>query len=597
MNKFLKLQALPFLLTVLGLLSPAELRGQTVSGQETTVVYTGLNVPITPPNTPAGNFAGPNGTNTFIIPLANPSVSIRFYITNNTANACTSGLSAQLFAASDPQVSSFNNSVSNWQIVPLQNTSGSLVGTLNLSLPSSTAIYFSSGAISAPKVALQLVNTSSANCSTTTFEVTGVITQIAVTVPLVSANSPQNFSGGQGQVQGVVAQQQSGALVNPIINGGLQPAINSQFAAVGLDNFNTTLAPVSTSPGTTVTLGAIPPPSVQNEVAISLAAGFTQISGPSPSILAPWSQIGSLVTADNTALIGSILNGAISGTQIKEFYQNGANPPGGGTPTSINVITLWPFGTAVRQAVNVSSGGAPAAVLAGSTLMAAIRCTGTVQCNVTLTDTLANNYVQLSNPSSTGNIPPGMIVFVATNKTSAGTPTLTATVTAGTAGTGVIAFVELTGTTTSPLVQPAVSNAADQLGGQVVRLDAQAPQQFSCSVTITTNTTTQLTGCGAPTTVGANSTPVRLYITDIQLNTTTASTTGTLQFKNGTGANCATGTTNLSAILYPNVAVGITNILGTRTPLVSPLQSALCVTQASGVAGTTTVEVRGFIAP
>jgi hypothetical protein len=579
------------------LLSAIPAAGQgTASGQETTVSYTGTQIQITSPNTAATQFNSPNGINTFLM-AAQANSALRVYITNNTANACSGAFVAQLFAASDAQVSSYNNSLQNWQIVPLQNSSGQLVGSLPVTIPASGSIYFTSAAISAPRMALQLINTTG-GCTTTNIEVFGVLSQVSITSPLISANTPTNFSGGQGQVQGVVAQQGSAATVNPIINGGLQPAINSQWASVGLDNFNTTTGVLVTgSPNQTVTLGAVPSPTNLNEVAISLAAGFTQVSGPNPSILAPWTQTGSLAAGDNSALIGSILNGAVAGTQIKEFYQNGANPPGGGTPASINFISLWPLGTTVRQAVNVSSGSNPAAVLANSTLMLGIRCTGTVQCNVTMADSLANNYVQVSNPSASGFIPPGMIVFIATNKTSAGTPTITATVTAGTAATGVIAFMELTGTTASPLVQPAISNELDTLGAQVVRLDAEAPNQFSCSVTLTTNTTTQLTGCGAPSATGANSTPVRLYITDIQINTTTAGTATTLQLKNGTGSNCATGTTNLSVILYPNTAIGLLTVPGFRTPLVSPLSTALCLTQAGTTPGTSTAEVHGFIAP
>lgn len=563
----------------------------TQAGQEATITYSGTNVQIANSGTAATQFNTPSGLNTFIF-ATQPNSAIRFYITNNSANACSGAFTAQLFAASDSSVSSFNNQLQNWQIVPLQSTT-SLVGTLPVNIPASGSIYFTSAAINSPRVAFQLVNTTGA-CGTTTMEVFAVIANVSLTSPLITTNNGSNFSGGAGQVQGVVPQQTSGATVNPIINGGLQPAINSAWAAIGLDNFNSTFASVpGFTPGITPLLASVPPPSNQNEVAIALTAGYSPQSGPNPSIFAPWTQAGSLAPGDNSALIGSVLTGAITGTQLRELYPNGANP-GGVSPT---VITLWQSGTTVRQASNVSTGGSiPSAVLSGSVIMGGVRCTGATPCTGNFTDSLGNTYQNVSVMSNSGATPPGMIVAVTTNKTSAGSDTITFTVTSGTAATGQLAMLELTGTTASPVVQPAVSSALDQLGGSVVRLDAQAPNQVNCTVTLSTNTTTQLTNCGPPASTSTGQ-ALRLYITDIQLNTTTAGTATTIQLKDGTGSNCATGLANLSAITYANTAVGLQTFAGFRTPLIAPLSSAVCATQAGTTPGTTVVEVHGFIAP
>src|SRR5208282_5591115 len=121
---------------------------------------------------------------------------------------------------------------------------------------------------------------------------------------------------------------------------------------------------------------------------------------------------------------------------------------------------------------------------------------------------------------------------------------------------------------------------------QLVTLDAQFPNQFVCTVTLSTNTTTLCQA--APTTV--NNIAVRAYVTDFQINTTTGGTTSTIQLKTGTGSNCGTGTANLSAITYTNTVAAVTSVIGMRTPLFTPLQTEICATQAGAVAGTSVVE-------
>jgi len=101
------------LLALALLLSPVAAFGQgSVLGQETVVTYTGTNAQLTQANTPASAFQSPNGTNTFILSIP-PQSAIRLFITNNSATPCPAGFTVQMFAASDAQVNSFNNQLSN----------------------------------------------------------------------------------------------------------------------------------------------------------------------------------------------------------------------------------------------------------------------------------------------------------------------------------------------------------------------------------------------------------------------------------------------------------------------------------------------------
>jgi hypothetical protein len=141
--------------------------------------------------------------------------------------------------------------------------------------------------------------------------------------------------------------------------------------------------------------------------------------------------------------------------------------------------------------------------------------------------------------------------------------------------------------------EPTASLSSDALGNLIVRQDAYGANLFNCTVTLSALATSAC--LTAPANV--NGVPVRAYVTDFQFNTTIAGAATTLQLVSGTGANCGTNTAPLSAILYPNTAIGITSVLGVRTPLVAPLTSQICVTQAGTTQGTSVAEVRGFLAP
>jgi len=579
------------------LFAPVSLRAQgTVSGQETTIVYTGTNATITPPGTPANNFVTPNGTNTFLLPIAQPAVSVRVYITNNTANACASTFTLQMFAASDTQTSSFNNSLANWQTIPLQDTDGTLVQIATPNIPASGVAYVSSTVVAAPRVAIQLINANILNCPATTVEVTATITPIALTSPLISTNSPSGFnSGSLNQIQGVVANGGNGATVNPVVAGALANPINGNFLNQGVDNFGSTTQVITNGFAGTFNWGTVPRPSRTGEWTLAFIDGGQDTATSTLGANSGWScnlnpyTPGGCTFSVNSERFLSLQNTSAN-TALLQTMQNG-----NGTQNANVIFVAFRNTPVVRQQSDASRSGAfgvPAA-LAGSVTLVGVACGTSSPCVSALGSALGMNYQLLVRQSGNASFAfPGMDIWIAGNLSPGGTDTITPTFTAGNT-TALFNYIEMTGMNPSTLNQPNIPNQADSLGNQVIRLDAQAPDQFACNVTLSTNTTTTC----QPATTTINGVAVRAYVTDFQINTTTAGTATTIQLKTGTGANCGTGTANLSAILYPNTVVGITNILGTRTPLVAPLQNAVCATQAGTTAGTSVVEIRGFLAP
>lgn len=574
-----------FVLGLLSLLLPSiSLAQAVITGQETTVIYTGANATLANPNTPVLNFSSPNGTNTFILPLTQSGVSIRVYITNNTANACAGSLSLTLWAASDPQVTSFNNSPANWQVVPLQNPLGSLATTLNVSVPSSGVTYVSSTTIASSKAVVQLVNTNG-GCNTTNVEVTVNITPVAVTSPLVSAASSSSvgFGGTASNVQGVVAAQTSGSNVFPVITGGLQTPVNGNFLTVGLDNVSGGGVQIPGLVAGTFISGIVPALQQPVETAVAFvdctpanSGGIVETAG--------WTIFASGCGA---SLVPRSFTNVTAGQNYGQTY---TSTVGG---QSIAVIATFPATTTVTAASTSASIGS---VAVGEATMVAVECDN-VPCNLaTVTGTLGKPYAfvgsfQRAKVGAGG--ASGITVWMVTSPhTSSGTETITATPAAGTT-VNHTAMVRLAGFTTTQPTQLSIGNAADTIGRQIVAADAAPGNQFNCSVTLSTNTTTICQA--APTSI--NGIPVRLYVTDFQINTTTAGTATTLTLVQGTGANCVTGTSNLSAITYANTTVGLQNLLGQHTPLVSNLQSEVCVTQAGTTPGTSVVEIRGYLAP
>jgi len=407
----------------------------------------------------------------------------------------------------------------------------------------------------------------------------------------------QTVTGGiSSQVQGVVVQQQSAGPVDPIILGGLQLPVNTNFLTVGIDNFNTANAPVSAGSSGPFPIVPPPVPTKSGEFGVAFEANLSD-AGTGTSILAPWtcapSLPGNCAGGSPQMSMAYLANVSAGNTLVRTFN---SSTPGGQDIGSIILLTNATGAAAIRQD-NIAGGAAAVAfsgnTLANSTLLAAIRCSGVLPCTVSgVTDTQGHTWLPVTGVNfNNGSQASGLFVWAPTTLSTAAADTITFTLSSGTAA-GTMA-AEVTGTTASSITQPAVSLGANPIGSLVTTADAQFPNQFVCSVAISTNTTTQCQP--APTTITGIA--VRAYVTDIQINTTTAGTTSTIQLKTGTGSNCGTGTANLSAITYSSAVAALISALNMRTPLFAPLQSAVCVTQAGAVASTAVVEVHGYFAP
>lgn len=394
-------------------------------------------------------------------------------------------------------------------------------------------------------------------------------------------------------VQGVVAQQQAAGGVDPIIEGGLALAINAAFVAVGIDNSFPGATGISLHQAGAVTIVQSVTPSKSGEFGITFEGNIGANTG-STSQVAPWVCVpgwpGGCGATGNFSL--STLSNVAVGTPYQRTWTDAA----AGNDDAITVLSSSP-NTAIRAATSTG----PLSVtnftfVAGDTVLEAFLCSGTTACavgSIASSGTLAGlSWQQVAAISTPGTAISGLQVWAATTNVSAsGVGSSTATMSTGTSQA--LGLVVLSGTTPANLNTPAVSIQVDPTGRQIISQDAQAPNQFVCNVTLSSNTTTQCQP--APTTI--NNIPVRAYVTDIQINTTTAGTTSAIQLKTGTGTNCGTGTANLSAITYADTVANLTSVVGMRTPLIAPLQTAICATQAGAVAGTAIVEMHGFFAP
>lgn len=573
---------------------PARSQG-VVQGGEVTVSYTGTNAQLVNPNTPASNFnvgtATGGTTNTFIIPISNPTVSIRVYLTNNTANICASAFSIQMFSATDSQTSSFNNQLSNWQTVLLQNPSGGLAPVISgLTIPASGSIYISSSAIVSPRVAIQIVNQTS-GCASTTLEATAVITQVAVSSPLISAVSSSPFASGN-QVQGVAPSGSSANLINPVLVSGAGPPVNSGFTISGLDTY-TPLAEVKGFSGTgaTVTTSKAPVPTQGiNELSLAIYTGLNGSCG--SKVFNPvWTLQGA--QGGPTTLNAATMFPAIGST----LFTYGITTPCTwtnntqiGTVLDFNATGILTFNAGVACcAPAITAPNNPA----GATIVIIVPCPSATACSVTsISDTLGMNWAQIesfSDPTISGAIS-GIVIWANTSSNPGGADTVTVT---ATGSPTVVGYATLSGITTATLVQQQIPYELDALGGEVMRMDAIAPNQWLCDVTLTTVATTQC--LAAPGTI--NGVPVRAYVTDIQIYTSAAGTATTVSLRTGTGTNCASNALALTQMQYANTTVGMTSAIGFRTPFVAPLQTAVCAVQTGTTPGTSIVELHGFYAP
>lgn len=142
----------------------------------------------------------------------------------------------------------------------------------------------------------------------------------------------------------------------------------------------------------------------------------------------------------------------------------------------------------------------------------------------------------------------------------------------------------------------AVTLWATPADSQTYTRPGQLSQSWGCTLTGLVAT---LTKCQAGTPV-AGVVSLRLYITDIIVQTTTA-TAGGYSIQYGTGTNCATGTTalfpsdNVSSTFKAPVVANPAADLHFTTPLIPAAGADICVIGT----GTNTINIylTGFLAP
>jgi hypothetical protein len=571
------------LLGLLLLLCPLALQAQSITGVEYPInSFTGSYVSIVPPNTPATSLSSPFGQNTFIIPISSPTVAIRIYITNNTANACLGTLTMAMFAVSDTTTTTFNGSLANWSSIPIQTSSG-LSTLINIDIPASQSIYIMSTAITAPRVAVQLVNPTG-GCASTNLEVFGVVTQVSVTAPLISNSNGAFNSGLTANVQGIISTGSNGNPVFPVIGGGLQPALNPQTFALGVDTTSSavTSIPASQSSFTTV---QTPPPATGTSgyavaviaingwgIAKTLNAPFNCITGTNPCS-----------TSNNPAFVAATL---ASGS-LNNLSYTYTTTPAGCTPGSCaqfgHFVVFKNTPSAVRNgnaSNNITSIGT-GAVLAGSTLLVSVDCS-TLNCTIAPTDTQGLSWKPVATTSTSQDSLGGTLAVTTwiAGPTVAGADTITYNVVSGTIQGG--AVVELAGINPAALNQPSapllVGGAANSTGappsGQLQTggvFTSYSPAQLGANaITLPASASTALTniidmrGVKQMTLVGSCTQVVNNNITVYAEDGTTVMLGGTIAGSTGASANILNTMGSESTLSYVS---GGTNLANLKFPL------------------------------
>lgn len=512
-----------------------------------------------------------NFNRTYVLVPLNPEISVCVNVVNNNPTTGHS-FTLQVFQTNDGQPTDFTNNQGRY----LPTTLNGMTAPQNVGAASTVSGF--SSTTSAAQIAFKFTGGLTAAGSPDTADIVFVQT---------TSGTCGTSSGGVG-VQGVAPNGSNGTLINPVLTSGLQLPVNSNFAQVGIDNASITEANIPNQSNFTFTLGTPPRPSSPNELGLAFL-GVT--AGTGGTIGPPWASVAGsagLCSGGSPQFCAAFVNNVQSNSVLQQVYGNSF-----GGHEIAQFLDIGGTSPTVRQANIGSATGVVAFssnTAAGSLLIASIGC-ATFPCSVSnVTDTQGLTWKQIGARTNSTAFN-GVITWAATTTSGAAADTVTATLGSGTfAGTIII---EVSGVTQVPFTQPELAYQVDPLGAQVIRQDAQASNQFACAVAISTNTTTQC--LAAPGFV--SNVPVRAYITDIQIQTTVAGTASTVVISTGTGTNCATGLAALQSIQYSTATVGLQNILGMRTPLVAPLQTAVCITQAGTAASTSNVELHGFLAP
>jgi hypothetical protein len=462
--------------------------GQSVTGLE-------RNVPYNPPTaTLASNWAAlvfaQGGQNTFLLDVQ-PTLSAKISITNETANGCLGAFSVSIYST-PTKSNTFQNALQVWQLVPLVGGNGSYVASAPVDLPANTTVYINSSAISASRIAIQIVN-QTGSCASTSIDVSVVFSIVALTTPLLSVNGGVN-DWGSSNVQGVLPSGANGAPVLPIVDGALQPAVNAGFLSYGIDNLGASNAgtPPPVNANAVFSL-ATPPPSTLQSFSIGFLAN--SLAGTSRTLLGPWSCIESSCL-DNSLPSPVQLANNLAGNRLSLSV---------GNVTTGNVLfgefLVFNNRPTVRQhntANSVVSSAFGLQVLQGSTMVAAISCS-TAACVVAPTDGPGNTWRQVLNQLGTGGCSSActqsMSVWVASASSTTGI-TVTFNAAGGTTING-SSILELAGVTPANLNQPLSPLLADRNGSLLM---AGANLQFSplqlgvSAITLPASGTTSLSG-------------------------------------------------------------------------------------------------------
>jgi hypothetical protein len=584
----LRLLQMRFVRLLLFLLLPYPLFAQLTSqGGETTITFT-PPVATLAVNKPALQFSSP-GINTFLLTV-NPTVAARVYVTNETANACLSTFNVSMAVTASAGVTSFNNTLQSWQSVALVNTAGQYATVAGLDIPALGTVSISSTAISGGTLAVQVVN-STGGCATTSIDITVELTAVSVTSPLISTGIGGIFGGLTAQVQGIIPSGTNGTPVFPVIGGALQPALNANINALGVDNKGLGFGPIQQN-GFTGISGITPSPTPSASGEYALAFIFDGGNGISTTLQAPYTCIESGACNDGTRPNpASVLLSSNSFNPINFSIVN-AN-------VGIQPFAYWLLfskAPTVRQhntSNNITSASTGINTLAGSTLVLSLSCS-TFACSQGPTDTqgLTWRLVGTAGPGLSGSGTQQANIYVA-GPTTAAAETVTFNSSAGTMNGS--SLLELSNITSSALNQASTPLQVD--ANKVLATGGNLPGvtdpcfttalKKSVPVNIVTATTTQL----IPLVAGQ-----AIYVCGASLTIAPSGTSAdSATFEYGTGASCGTGTTALTGAFGAGDLTTTTGLLPINLPsegtdLTAPSGNALCLLSAG-----TTVNIQGVL--
>lgn len=333
-----------------------------------------------------------------------------------------------------------------------------------------TNINFSANGASATSSVLTLVGGQTPNsgitittptlpCSSVTLEFSNA-TQVTTTVEIVATfselvlgqtSASGGLSSGGGYVQGISPTTSNAVTTFPLVDGGLQPAINASFVNFGVDTFSSNNTPSTGGFTGNVPLASPPRPSSSSDWAVAFIQGVT--AGGGTGILPPWVCLGPGLTSCGTGVgnngpSAAALSGVSTASTI--IY----NIVNAGAPFNwLTNILLFNKTPVVRQNLAASS---ISATLAGSIGVISVGCPN-FPCTISsITDSQGNVWKQVTGvtvPGTGGNQVGGLLTWV-TGPMSAAAETVTITPQAGTTLASAALFLELTGITPANLNRP-----------------------------------------------------------------------------------------------------------------------------------------------